>query len=94
MIYRERQNPWRPLLRLILPFCLALTCGLIPFAVLAADDDYLKAITMEGEKVGKRVNQGQPQNDGGMPRRAGEGFSSDMSIEEFETELREKYAGR
>ena len=73
-----------------------------PFSVYAAgDDDYLKAIEMETEKVERKAedddgNGSQPSGmrDSVDPRiGGGDGFSSGLSLEEFEAELSEKYTG-
>jgi hypothetical protein len=73
-----------------------------PFSVYAAgDDDYLEAIEMETEKVERKVVDGEGDGsrfngsrDSVDPRiGGGKGFSSGLSIEEFEAELSEKYTG-
>jgi len=67
---------------------LGLLCGVfvMSFSVSAAeDDDYLKALTQEADKVGKTV----ATESGG----SGSGVQGDASRQSFESELKEKYAG-
>mgnify|MGYP006921591418 CR=1 FL=1 len=67
---------------------LGLLCGVfvISFSVSAAeDDDYLKALTQEADKVGRTV----ATESGG----AGAGAQGEASRQVFESELKEKYAG-
>ena len=67
----------------------------------AAEEDYLKAIEMETEKVERKAegDAGDGSQPSGMrdsvdPRiGGGDGFSSGLSLEEFEAELSEKYTG-
>jgi hypothetical protein len=70
-------------------------CFVIPFTALASEeDDYLKAIEQETNKLGARA--GADSNGGReatSAHRAGEGFSSGLSVEGFSDELQEKYTG-
>ncbi|MES9904102.1 MAG: hypothetical protein ABW168_15690 [Sedimenticola sp.] len=77
-------------------FCLALSGCLLPTVLLAADEDeYLSEINSEGQKLGKRTAQDQAAvNDTPVvTKRAGAGFTSGLSIDEFEAQLQEKYTG-
>ena len=67
---------------------LGLLCGVfvMSFSVSAAgDDDYLKALTQEADKVGRTDNTESSTT--------GSGPQNDASRQLFESELKEKYAG-
>jgi hypothetical protein len=65
----------------------------------AGEDDYLKAIEMETEKVERKsanmelssLQEAAPTERPRGP--AGEGFSSELTLAEFEQELADKYTG-
>jgi hypothetical protein len=71
----------------------------IPFSVGAAEeDDYLKAIEVETEKIGKSApistkEDGVAADTDSVVAVTGAGFSAGMSHEQLEGELKEKYAG-
>ncbi|MES9960668.1 MAG: hypothetical protein ABW089_09545 [Sedimenticola sp.] len=80
-----------PMFRIL--FCLLIVSFVTPVTLSAAeDDDYLKAIEMETDKVERKqsAEDAGPEtvNGGG-----GAGFSRGLSIEDFAQELKEKYTG-
>lgn len=79
-------------------FCyLFLVCFVTSFTVNAADDDdYLKAIEMETDKVERNNGEDEPVQSelaGTSTGGGGDGFSYGLSIDGFENELKEKYTG-
>lgn len=81
-------------------FCLAFVCFVIPVSVFASeDDDYLKALTLEEQKVERKslsndgVADAQSASKGVTAVDSGEGFSSGLSMDAFEFELQERYTG-
>ena len=86
LIYRQRNCKSLSVIALFIFLLLGIVNSV---AVLAAeDDDYLKAIEMEIDKV-----DAKPSGGGAASEAAGKGFSSGMTIEEFEEELATKYTG-
>lgn len=81
-------------------FCLAFACFVIPVSVIASeDDDYLKALGLEEQKVERKspssdsVPDAQDTSNKVTAMGSGEGFSPDLSMDAFELELQERYTG-